>query len=178
MSLPSKVIFKTERLYLTEFSPDIAKEFYELNSDKEVLRYTGDQAFAKIKSAIDFLQEYDSYEKHGFGRWSLYTKENDTWIGWCGLRKNTLGHVDLGFRLHRRFWNNGYATEASNACLKYAFENLELDLIIARSNVNNQASIKVIKKISLLQWKTEIDPEMGETIYFQISREMYMSNRI
>jgi RimJ/RimL family protein N-acetyltransferase len=124
------------------------------------------------------LQEYDSYEKHGFSRWSVRTKENNTWTGWCGLRKNTFGHVDLGFRFQRRFWNKGYATEASNACLKYAFENPELNRIIARSNVNNLASITVFKKLSLLHWKTEMDSEIGETIYFQISRKMYMANRI
>lgn len=177
MSPYRNAIIETNRLYMTKFSPGIAREFYELNADEEVLKYTGDQAFSSIKEAIDFLKKYTSYENHGFGRWSVRTKGNNTWIGWCGLRKTNLGHVDLGFRLHKRFWNKGYATEASRACLQYAFETLKLDQVIARSNVNNLASIKVIKKLSLHQWKTELDPEMGEIHYFQISRKMYMSNK-
>lgn len=62
------MILTTKRLKLRQLTPADAENFYLLNADPEVIRYTGDDAFATIEAAKQFLEGYDHYEKYGFGR--------------------------------------------------------------------------------------------------------------
>ena len=57
--------------------------------------------------------------------------------------------IEIGWRLGSQFWNNGYATEAANAVLKYAFENLNLNEIVSFTTVENIRSRRVMEKIGL-----------------------------
>lgn len=60
---------------------------FELNSDPEVLMYTGDGAFENKGAAEDFIRNYAEYKRNGFGRWLVELKGSNTAIGWCGLKK-------------------------------------------------------------------------------------------
>jgi RimJ/RimL family protein N-acetyltransferase len=119
-----KIILETERLLLREMTADDAENAYELNSDWEVIKYTGDEAFESVEAAKTFLENYKDYEKNGFGRWAVMLKETGEYLGWCGLKLNeTIKEVDLGYRFSRRNWGKGYTTESSKACLEYGFNN-------------------------------------------------------
>jgi RimJ/RimL family protein N-acetyltransferase len=122
---------------------------FNLNSDEEVLRYTGDKQFESIEDANNFFKNYPDYEKNGFGRWALVTKGDKEVIGWCGLKKHEDNTVDIGYRIFKNQWNKGYATEASIACLEYGFQVFELDEIIANAATENKASIRVMEKIGM-----------------------------
>ena len=74
MKRPIKLITETPRLILREFALDDAKSMWELNSDPEVIKYTGDPPFETIEKAREFLLNYKDYEKNGFGRWAVITK--------------------------------------------------------------------------------------------------------
>ena len=74
-----------------------------LNGDPTVIRYTGDEAFADYAAALAFLQSYDHYRRHGFGRWAVIMRDSGQFAGFCGLRMDPrTGRVDLGFRFHHR----------------------------------------------------------------------------
>ena len=162
----NKAVIKSERLELRSFHIDEAKRFYKLNSDTEVMKFTGDTPFCDILEAEKFISKYDHYDIHGFGRWSVYTIENQKWHGWCGLKRNEDGLVDLGFRFLRESWNKGYATEASSAVLEYAFRDLGLSSVIARCSHENKASQRVLEKLNMQFWKTEKYDGLGKTNYF------------
>ncbi len=149
------MIISSERCYLREWTVDDAGFLYELNSDPEVLEYTGDEAFSSLESAQGFIKSYTHYKDHGFGRWLVCLKETDTPIGFCGLRKHN-DYVDLGFRFMKKHWGKGYATEVSEACLQYGFHDLNLDSIIARVAIDNHASIRVIEKLGMSFWKEDL----------------------
>ncbi len=156
----SKIILETPRLILREFSPEMdAAGFFELNSDPEVLRYTGDAPFESVGAAQDFLKNYEQYRLHGYGRWSTILKDTGAFLGWCGLRfMEDLGDADVGFRLHRRYWGQGYATEAARASVLFGFEKLQLPVILGRAAKENIASIRVLEKIGLQYWRdTDLD---------------------
>ena len=155
-------ILESERLILRELSINDAESFFLLNEDEEVLKHTGDLPFTDISKARDFLSKYDQYKRFGFGRWAVILKENNSFIGWCGLKQNEKGEIDIGFRFFRKTWNKGYATEAAKASLDFAFENLNIEKVIARASINNIASIKVLEKIGMIFSHTEIEEEMGE----------------
>jgi len=168
-----KKILETERFYFRELTPDDAPMFYSLNLDPEVTRYTGDSAFHSIAEAMDFLENYKDYELHGFGRWAIIEKENNTPWGWCGLKKRESGDIDMGYRIFHDKWGKGCATECGKACVKYAFEELKLDSLIAEAVVENRASFRVMERLGFVFWK-ESEDHHYKTRVFQFNRENYL----
>jgi len=144
-----KKILVTERLYLKEFQAHEAHLLMELNSDPEVVRYTGDPVIADIKEAERVLTEiiFPQY-KNKIGRWAVFLKDSDEFIGWCGL-KNVDDEFDLGYRFIKKHWGKGYATESAKAVLEYA-KKYNIKNIIAQSAKENTASLNVIKKLGFV----------------------------
>lgn len=145
----SEFMLETPRLRLREFRPDDAEALFRLNSDLDVMRYTGDAPFVDPASARHFLKHY-SYAPEGLGRWAVTNRETGEFMGFCGLKRaDTAGDVDLGFRLFRQHWAAGYATEAGKACLQAGFERFGLDVIIGRVMRENGPSISVLQKLGM-----------------------------
>ncbi|PZR08277.1 MAG: N-acetyltransferase [Flavobacterium psychrophilum] len=162
------MIITTQRLHLRQLTPNDAENFYLLNADPEVIRYTGDGAFANIEAAKQFLEGYNHYEKYGFGRWAVIRREDNDFLGWCGLKYTPeTDEYDIGFRFFKKYWNQGYATEAAQACLNYGFEKLRLKTIIGRAMKANTASVKVLEKIGMTYWKP-MDFHGGEGVVYRI----------
>lgn len=163
-----KRIIESERLFLREFNVSDSENLYRLNSDPEVIQYTGDVKFNSIKEAEIFIKNYEEYNKYGYGRWAVCLKSNEKFIGWCGLKFNEENLVDLGFRLFKIFWNRGFATEAAQACIDYGFSEIGLEKIIGRSLKSNLASIKVLQKAGMSFWKNSICHGKDECVYYEI----------
>lgn len=144
------MILETSRLILRELIPDDAKNFYLLNLDPEVIKYTGDPPFESIESARSFLENYNQYELNGYGRWACLLKENMEWVGWCGLKfEQESGETDIGYRFFRKHWGKGYGTESAKACLNYGFEKLGLNKIVGRAMKKNIGSIRIFEKLEM-----------------------------
>lgn len=160
---------QTGRLILRKFDVSDAKDFYELNSDKEVLKYTGDRPYSSINDAQEFIEHYDEYNKSGYGRLSIVLKDTSTTIGWCGLRYMAqLDEVDIGYRIKKEYWNCGYTTEAAVACIAYGFDRLNIKEIVGRSVKRNLASIRVLEKVGMTYWKDfEFNGELAS--YYKIT---------
>jgi RimJ/RimL family protein N-acetyltransferase len=164
-------VIETSRCYLREFSAADAQHFYDLNSDEEVIKYTGDKAFSTVAEAKSFLQNYNQYELYGYGRWAVIDKNNDDFIGWCGLRyMPDLGEVDLGFRFFKKYWNQGYATETARACVEYGFNHLHLTKIIGRAMELNVGSLKVLEKIGMT-FVGKFEFELHDGVLYQIENK-------
>ncbi|MBX2965800.1 MAG: GNAT family N-acetyltransferase [Cyclobacteriaceae bacterium] len=102
---------------------------------------------------INFIRQ--QYTDFGIGRWAIIDKNTNNFIGWTGLEfvaeqiNNHKNYYDLGYRLIKRYWGQGIATEAALASLKYAFDNLNTDEVFARADCENVGSNKVLKKVGL-----------------------------
>lgn len=145
-----KQILETDRLFLRELDIDDAENFYKLNLNPNVIKYTGNSAFKSIEEAREFLENYEDYKKNGFGRWAVIEKSTNRFIGWCGLKYDrSIDETDIGFRFFEQQWNKGFATESAKICISYGFEKLNLKTIIGRAMTENIASIKVLEKIGL-----------------------------
>lgn len=162
------VLFQTERLLLREFTLDDAAALFELNADPEVIRYTGDPPFESIDAARTFLEHYDAYRLTGMGRWMVTRLSDGAVLGWCGL-KSEPNEVDLGYRLHRRFWGHGYASEAAMACLEHGFHRLDLESIIGRVVAENTASRNVLLKCGMV-FEKEVDCFQHPALQFRIRK--------
>ncbi|TSJ42520.1 GNAT family N-acetyltransferase [Fluviicola chungangensis] len=161
-------IIETPRLFLREMTPDDAENAYMLNLDPEVLRYTGDDPFEGVEEARKFLENYESYQKYGFGRWAMILKETGEYLGWCGLKYTPeLDEFDIGYRLMKKFWGKGYATEAAEACLDLGFNQFGMETIVGRAMPENGASVRVLEKIGLTYLKNRMTNGTEEVVYIK-----------
>lgn len=165
------IIAKTPQITLRRFALKDAAGLFELNSDPEVLRYTGDTPFASIKEARDFIRAYGHYDLYGYGRWSIFRNETREYVGFCGLNFSTAKQeVDLGFRLHRRFWGQGIATEAGFAALRVGFSTYGLEKIVGRAMAGNTASLHVLEKLGMT-FEKEFQEENARWVQMSLRRD-------
>lgn len=165
-----KHILETERLILRELNTSDAENFYKLNSNPNVIKYTGDSAFKNVSEAKKFLENYQNYKLNGYGRWSVVNKKTNSFIGWCGLKFGEIEkETDIGFRFFQKEWNKGYATESAKACLKYGFEKLNLKRIVGRAMKENISSIKVLEKIGL-EYDSDTNFDGKEAVIYKIKK--------
>jgi ribosomal-protein-alanine N-acetyltransferase len=168
-----KIILETPRLLLREFEITDAENFFLLNNDPDVVRYTGDVAFKNLEEAKALIENYVPYKRDGYGRWTVVLKETSEILGWCGLRFiEDTKHIDLGYRFFKKHWNKGYATESARACVKYGFQKLGMTEIMARAMKENPASIKVMQNIGMTYWK---DGECHDepAVYYRIENTLH-----
>ncbi len=161
-------ILETERFFLRELIEEDVDGFYELDSDPEVHRYLGNSPVSdkqKLLEIIKFVQQ--QYKENGIGRWAIIDKRSNEFIGWCGLKlvKDTINnqshYYDLGYRLIRKHWGKGIATETAKASIEYGFNVMKLKEIIAAIHCDNVASNNVVKKLGFELIETfEFEDEM------------------
>ena len=142
-------VIETFRLYLREFDLSDAKSMFDLNNDKEVIKYTGDDHFSSELEALDFIKNYDHYKIHGFGRWAVILKKSNEFIGWSGLKLNEENNIDIGFRFYKKYWGLGFASESAKAVLEYGFNVLKLECIVGRVAPENIASVRILEKLGM-----------------------------
>jgi len=163
------IIIETERLLLRTFTMEDAPLIYELNLDPDITRYTGDPV-RDLEHARQVLEQVilPQYALYNHGRWAVLVKPGlpgeisrdgilkpgresvGEFIGWCGLKaRPERNEIDLGYRLVKKAWGKGYATEAAWACLQYGFEKLNLQRIVGRAMPQNIASLRVLEKCGM-----------------------------
>jgi RimJ/RimL family protein N-acetyltransferase len=165
---------ETPRLYLREMSPADAEQAFLLNSDPDVLKYTGDEPFASVEAARTFLEAYDQFRLYGMGRWAVVRKSDEVFLGWCGLKFHpNENEIDLGYRFFKNFWGQGYATEAAKACLDWAFKVKHVSMVIGNAQQENTASCVVLKKMGMREVaKTLASPC---DLRFEVTRAEYLA---
>lgn len=171
-------ILKTDRLYLRQFILEDAIHFYKMNKDPQVIKFTGDAPFPNFEAAQGFITRYDAYTKTGIGRYAVIRKEDNLFLGWCGLKYHSKERVvDIGYRFYQKHWNNGYATESAKAVIQYAFNKLQYPFLVAHAHTDNAASHKVISKCKMVRIKT-FDYDGLQAIQYQINNPNYNLNEI
>ncbi len=144
------ISIETDRLLLRSFTIHDVEAAYQMNLDPEITRYTGDGGVvSREEMERRIVQDViGDYERHGFGRFAVEWKENQTFIGFAGLKYlPDVKKVDLGYRFLQSYWGQGIATEASQACIQFGFDQLQLQEIVAFIIPENAASLRVLEKL-------------------------------
>ncbi len=171
-----KIFAETERLILREILPSDDKGMFALDSDKDVHKYLGNKPIISIEQArqtIDLVRQ--QYIDNGIGRWAIIDKNTNNFIGWTGLKlvkeltNNHKNYYDLGYRLIKKYWGKGFATETAKASLDYGFSTLNLTEIFGTADINNLASRNVLEKAGLKYIET-FNHNGTPTDWFKISR--------
>lgn len=153
------VIVETERLILRRLRTSDSEALNHVFGDEEVMR-SGD-GVQTAQWVEDWLSRcIEGYERNsGIGPWAVVERESRRTIGYCGLFHfpDVCGRpeTEIGYRLARRHWGRGYATEAVRAVRDYAFRTLGIPRLVAIIEPVNAASIRVAKKAGM-QYEQEV----------------------
>lgn len=150
-----QIFLETERLVLRRVTMADVDLLVELDSDPEVMRYlTGGSATPREVIEHDYvphwLRYYDQYK--GFGFWVAIEKATGRFLGWFHFRPPAgaaADVVELGYRLRRAAWGQGYATEGSRALITRGFTELGVRRVVASTYQDNLASRRVMEKVGL-----------------------------
>lgn len=146
-------LFSTLRLGLRNWKKEDIVSFTEMCQDFDVMRF-----FPKTLSqteAEQFVQRMQShYNQFGFCYFAVEKLDTKEFIGFTGLLHQNYESpftpcIDIGWRLKKSTWGNGYATEAATACLMFAKEKLISNEIYSIASKANKNSISVMKKIGM-----------------------------
>lgn len=167
------IVLETPRLVLGQFTEDDAPLILDLNSDPEIVRYVHEPVLTTEEQAKKILTDIILPQyKNNLGRWAAYTKSNNEFIGWCGLKyRPELDEIDLGYRLKQAAWGKGYATEAAKHTLDHGLNDLHLNIITGRAHIENIASIKVLEKIGMQFSRQEIVDDCPVKTYLAIKQQ-------
>ena len=137
----------TERLLVREFDTNDAEFILELLNQPSFIQFIGDKGVRSVDDARNYITTgpIESYQRHGFGLFLVELKDRKVPIGMCGvLKRESLPDPDLGFAFLPEYWGKGYAFEAASAALDQARDFFKLARILAITNPDNDASIKLL----------------------------------
>jgi RimJ/RimL family protein N-acetyltransferase len=189
MSIPQAQTIEPEtaRLVLRQWRAEDREPFVAISSDPIVMEFlTSQRDPATILSRIDAWSA--DISRRGWGFWAAELKQTRELIGFVGLSVPAEGHpflpsVELGWRLGRKHWGNGYATEGGRACLKIAFEVLELPEVIATTARGNVRSSAVMTRLRMRGPETTfehpgvpIDSPNRRHVLYRISRSEWQGH--
>ncbi len=159
--------------------------FAALNADLEVRRYFPSvltQAQSNANAA--YLREHADCE--GFTFWAVEVPGIAEFIGFTGLLRTPYeAHftpcVEIGWRLARKYWGQGHATEAAKLALEYGLQQLQFDKIVAITTPTNLPSQAVMTRIGMVRDVADdfdhpnlaVDHPLRRHVLYQIRQDMY-----
>jgi RimJ/RimL family protein N-acetyltransferase len=144
---------RTDRLLMRRWRDSDRGLFAAMNADVEVMRY-----FPGLMTATDsdaFVDRIEArFETQGFGLWALELVETGEFLGYTGLNPMPdgvpgAGGMEIGWRLKRSAWGQGYATEAAHAAVDVAFNGVGLGELWSMTAVLNEPSQAVMRRIGM-----------------------------
>lgn len=138
-------ILETERLYLRKLTQSDYNSLCKILQDEETMyAYGGAFDDGMVRDWLD--RQLARYDEYGFGPWAVVLKETGEMIGQCGLSMQPWHDremLEIGYLFQRKYWHNGYATEAAKACKEYAFSTLGAEEVCSIIRDTNTASQRV-----------------------------------
>ncbi|MDQ2920331.1 MAG: GNAT family N-acetyltransferase [Acidobacteriota bacterium] len=176
---------ETARLRYRMVSPNDLDDLFVMFGDPEIMKYLGPEAgttLSREDSKITIERMMEFWAEHGFGRWAVVNKEDGRLIGLAGFRLLD-GTPELFYMFAKANWGKGLATEAARATLRYGFEELGFERIVAAIRPANTASRRVMAKIGLRYEKEITHAGIGAMLYvatrdeYQLDDSPYILSR-
>jgi RimJ/RimL family protein N-acetyltransferase len=174
---------ETERLVLRDWREGDLAPFAALNADPVVMEH-----FPATLSR----EESDAFARHiqgnldewGFGLWALEVKATGAFIGFTGLTRQTFpAHftpaVEVGWRLARDAWGQGYASEAARTALDVGFDDHGLVEVVSMTTTTNLRSQRTMQRLGMTRDptddfdhpKVEVGSPLRRHVLYRLTRE-------
>ncbi len=147
------IYFESSRLVFRDWRPHDRIDFRAMNRDPRVMAFftktLNDQETDAFYQVIQ-----DEFTQLGYGLFAVETQEDGQFIGFIGFHRAIFPAaftpcLEIGWRLKHDVWGQGLATEGALACLRYGFEQLEINDIYSFTSKINTRSERVMQKIGL-----------------------------
>ena len=162
-------LFETPRLYVRLFKEEDLENLYILDSDPEGVRsYFPGGALSKPKIQEELNKNIQEWITSGFSDFAVIEKESDKFLGRAGFAWYG-DDIELGYLFLKEYWGRGYATEVARGLLEWAKNNIKADRVIALAPENHLASQRVLEKIGMKYYKSDLykdkhDPQCKNVI--------------
>jgi [ribosomal protein S5]-alanine N-acetyltransferase len=171
------MILETPRLILRPFREEDIDLMAALMANPDFMRfslgvYSREQTAAFIEKVLD-------WNRTGLpSQFALIIRSNGTLVGYCGFFHQVVderNEIEIAYRLHPDYWNQGLATEAARAVRDHAFRDLKLPRVISLIHPDNIASRRVVEKTGMTRERETLF-RGSPTIVFAISRQAWSVN--
>ena len=145
----------TPRLRLRQWRASDREPFARLNADPVVMEFMSGGLNRTMSD--QFARDADAeIARQGWGLWALELRASGAFVGFVGLRAPSFeAHftpcVEIGWRLERASWGNGFVTEAGLECLRFAFETLGLPEVVSFTVPENRRSRAVMERLGMVR---------------------------
>lgn len=146
-----KIILQTERLYLRKFNEKDVENLLKITADEDVMRFFP-STMNRAETQKFLHQIIEAYERDGHSFWAAELKDANDFVGMVGLlsqQVDGINEIEIAYRVVKKYWRQGFASEAAQACRNYAFQKLKCSRLISLIGSNNVASKGVAKKLGM-----------------------------
>jgi RimJ/RimL family protein N-acetyltransferase len=144
-------VLETSRLVLRPFAEEDVDLLAELMANRDFMRFSlGPYTLEQTQTVLDKILSWNRARLPS--QFAIIMRSNDTLIGYCGFfhqQVDETNEIEIGYRLHPDYWNQGLATEAATAVRDHAFGDLKLPRVISLIHPDNVASRRVAEKIGM-----------------------------
>ena len=141
--------FETERLFLKAISLEDVPAYEKHFIDYEVVQHLSSAVpWPYPEGGVEWFLRNIILPQQGLDRWTwgIYLKENPPELIGCVDLWREAKPENRGFWLGRKFWGQGYMTEAVRPVMDYAFDELGFERLILTNALGNQKSRRVKEK--------------------------------
>ncbi len=181
----SPVEIRTPRTLLRAWKESDREAWAAMNADDEVRKYFP-KVLTREESDAEFERINSGVKQRGWGMWALEIPGAHPFSGFVGLNPPAYDAVwqpavEIGWRLAQDTWHKGYATEAAQAAMQFAFEHLQLPQVLALSVTTNTPSHMVMDRLGMTRWhgmefdhpRVPIDWPLKNHIVHRIDRDTW-----
>jgi RimJ/RimL family protein N-acetyltransferase len=175
--MPDAPRLETDRLVLRAWRDDDLDAYAALCADPEVMRYIGNGAPQRREQAAAAMASFrEGWAERAFDLWCVVRPDDDVCVGFAGLHvpdflPEILPAVEIGWRLAREAWGQGYATEAAIAARDFAFGTAGLDRLVSVAHAGNDASTSVMRKLGMQLERATVHPVHGvPVVVYELDR--------
>jgi RimJ/RimL family protein N-acetyltransferase len=180
---------RTERLLLRQWTDADREPFAALNADPAVMAHfpapmTREQSDELVDRCAAALA------KRGYAFWAVEVLETGRFIGFTGLsdvgfQSAFTPAVEIGWRLSKDAWGNGFASEAARACLAHAFGAAGLEEVVSFTATTNKRSQRVMERIGMTHDEAddfdhprlEAGHRLERHVLYRITREQWSAGQ-
>lgn len=162
------VTIKTQRALMRWFQEDDLNEIAAVLGHPDVMRFSLNGPYSREQSSAFIDGCLSQYTDKGTGLFAVIYSKTQKVIGYCGFYFQVVEGIDeieISYRLHPDYWNQGLATETAKAVQEYGFNTLGFSRMISIIESANTASIRVAEKTGMQFQKTAFFRSIPVRVY-------------
>ena len=171
----NKPMLETERLLLRPLSRTRRTLSPHLERAERASSPVGQRTVSEATIQDLVAQSDRMLSKEKIGVFGVRMRGREDLLGFCGfVRLEGMQEAELWYELTQKVWGRGIATEASWACVRYAFEEVGMERVIAGADASNTASLRVIEKLGM-SYLGNINASSPEEPYLVLYRDDFFA---